>query len=162
MNTTTANDPVIEIRQRLALALGAAILAAGLILVMFVLPAEFAVDPLGTGAKLGLLPLGVVGQQVAALNKTTATGAAAGTLNGIKISGITPNSGTETALKIGAGWDTGLAISQNATGNAATITATAAVSIMRYGNTTFGFMSVSLGNVANRCRSVAPIRRVIA
>src|SRR5207237_647140 len=78
MNTTTANDPVIEIRQRLALALGAAILAAGLILVMFVLPAEFAVDPLGTGAKLGLLPLGVVGQQVAALNKTTATGAAAG------------------------------------------------------------------------------------
>ena len=40
------------------------------------LPAEFAVDPLGTGAKLGLLPLGVVGQQVDALNKTAATAGA--------------------------------------------------------------------------------------
>ena len=68
----------IEIKQRLAVALGAAILVAGLILVMFVLPAEFAVDPLGAGAKFGLLPLGVVGQQVAALNKTAATGGAAG------------------------------------------------------------------------------------
>ncbi len=67
----------IEIRQRLAVALGAALLAAGLILVMFVLPAEFAVDPLGTGAKFGLLPLGVVGQQVDQLNKTAATAGAA-------------------------------------------------------------------------------------
>jgi hypothetical protein len=67
---------VVEVKQRLALALGAAILAAGLILVMFVLPAEFAVDPLGTGARFGLLPLGVVGQQVAELNKTAATAGA--------------------------------------------------------------------------------------
>jgi hypothetical protein len=57
-------------------AVGAALLAAGLILVMFVLPAEFAVDPLGTGARFGLLPLGVVGQQVDALNKTAATAGA--------------------------------------------------------------------------------------
>ncbi len=71
--TTTANEPV-EIRQRIALAAGAALLAAGLILVMFVLPAEFAVDPLGTGARLGLLPLGVVGQQVEALNAAAAAG----------------------------------------------------------------------------------------
>ena len=42
-------------RQRLAVAAGAALLVAGLILVMFVLPAEYAVDPLGTGARLGLL-----------------------------------------------------------------------------------------------------------
>ena len=74
--TTTANEPV-EIRQRIALAAGAALLAAGLILVMFVLPAEFAVDPLGTGARFGLLPLGVVGQQVEALN-TAAAAAGAG------------------------------------------------------------------------------------
>src|SRR5438132_5847605 len=40
-----------------------------IMLVTVVLPAEFAIDPLGTGAKLGLLPLGVVGQQVDALNK---------------------------------------------------------------------------------------------
>src|SRR4029077_225423 len=65
-----------EVRQRLAVAVGAALLAAGLILVTVVLPAEFAVDPLGTGAKLGLLPLGVVGQQVDALNKTAATAGA--------------------------------------------------------------------------------------
>jgi len=67
-----------EIKQRLAVAAGAALLAAGLILVMFVLPAEFAVDPLGTGARLGLLPLGVVGQQVDQLNKDAATAGAAG------------------------------------------------------------------------------------
>jgi hypothetical protein len=69
----TAGLPPVEVKNRIAVALGAAILAAGLILVMFILPAEFAVDPLGIGAKLGLLPLGEVGQQVDALNKTAAT-----------------------------------------------------------------------------------------
>jgi hypothetical protein len=72
----TGGLPVIEVRHRIAVAVGAALLAAGLILVTVVLPAEFAVDPLGTGAKLGLLPLGVVGQQVDALNKTAATAGA--------------------------------------------------------------------------------------
>jgi len=65
-----------EVRQRIALAGGAALLVAGLVLVMFVLPAEFAVDPLGTGARFGLLPLGVTGQQVAALEATAASGTA--------------------------------------------------------------------------------------
>ena len=67
-----------DVKQRIAVAFGAAILVAGLILVMFILPAEFAVDPLGTGAKLGLLPLGEVGQQVGALNATAASAAGAG------------------------------------------------------------------------------------
>ena len=67
-----------RVRQRIAVAAGAALLVAGLILVMFVLPAEFAVDPLGTGARFGLLPLGVVGQQVEALNETAATAGGAG------------------------------------------------------------------------------------
>lgn len=67
-----------EIRQRIAVALGAAVLVAGLILVMFILPAEFAVDPLGTGARFGLLPLGVVGQQVEQLNNAAATNTQAG------------------------------------------------------------------------------------
>jgi hypothetical protein len=70
-----ANEPAGEIRTRIALAGGAALLVAGLILVMFVLPAEFALDPLGTGARFGLLQLGVTGQQVAALNATAAAGA---------------------------------------------------------------------------------------
>jgi hypothetical protein len=54
-------------------AAGAALLGAGLILVMFILPAEFAVDPLGTGARLGLLDLGITGQQVQALETSAAT-----------------------------------------------------------------------------------------
>ena len=83
----TATDHVIEsaphatgleVRQRIAVALGFALLAAGLILVMFILPAEFAVDPLGTGARLGLLPLGEVGQQVDQLNANAAAAGGAG------------------------------------------------------------------------------------
>jgi hypothetical protein len=74
---STANEQTVEARHRLLVAAGAALLAAGLILVMFVLPAEYAVDPLGTGARVGLLDLGVVGQQVEALS-TAAPAAAAG------------------------------------------------------------------------------------
>ncbi|MBI2186582.1 MAG: hypothetical protein HYU37_05585, partial [Acidobacteria bacterium] len=65
---------VSEIRHRIAAAAGAALLAAGLILVMFVLPAEFGVDPLGTGARAGLLDLGLTGQQVEALEQAVASG----------------------------------------------------------------------------------------
>jgi hypothetical protein len=59
---------VTEARQRLAVAAGAALLGAGLVLVMFILPAEFGVDPLGTGARFGLLELGLTGQRVEALD----------------------------------------------------------------------------------------------
>ena len=65
-------------KQRLALAAGAAILVAGLVLVMFILPAEFAVDPLGVGARIGLLDLGITGQQVEALEQAAVSGAGAG------------------------------------------------------------------------------------
>lgn len=63
-------------RNRLAMAFGAALLVAGVLLVTVILPAEYAVDPLGTGAKLGLLQLGETGKQVAALE--AGKGAAAG------------------------------------------------------------------------------------
>lgn len=56
-----------DARHRLAVAAGVALLVAGLLLVMFVLPAEYAVDPLGVGARTGLLEIGVTGQQVSAL-----------------------------------------------------------------------------------------------
>ena len=56
-----------EIRYRLAVAFGVALLVAGLLLVTVILPAEYAVDPLGTGARLGLLELGETGRQVEAL-----------------------------------------------------------------------------------------------
>ena len=76
MDTNTANQALpsgADVRARIAVAAGAAILVAGLILVAIVLPAEYAVDPLGTGARLGLLDLGVVGQQVEALNSAAST-----------------------------------------------------------------------------------------
>ena len=60
-------EPVQEMRHRLAVAFGAALLVAGVLLVTVILPAEYAIDPLGTGAKLGLMQLGETGKQVAAL-----------------------------------------------------------------------------------------------
>jgi hypothetical protein len=75
MTMTTPYEQTVDGNTRLAVATGAALLAAGLILVMFVLPAEYAVDPLGIGAKTGLLDLGTTGQQVQALNASASSGA---------------------------------------------------------------------------------------
>jgi len=72
-NPAPAPAPALA-KQRLALAGGAAILVAGLVLVAFIMPAEFAVDPLGIGSRIGLLDLGVTGQQVEALEQAGATG----------------------------------------------------------------------------------------
>lgn len=74
----TEERQVVEIRQRIAVAAAAALLVAGLVLVMFVLPAEYGVDPLGTGARFGLVELGVTGQQVAALEAAAAAETGAG------------------------------------------------------------------------------------
>ena len=70
---STADQSTAETRERIAVAAGAAILAAGVILVTVVLPAEYGADPLGTGARLGLLELGVVGQLVEALESGAST-----------------------------------------------------------------------------------------
>jgi hypothetical protein len=78
MPTTTVITQMIEVRERIAVAAGAALLAAGLILVTFVLPAEYGVDPLGTGARLGLLELGATAQQIQALSVASAAGSGAG------------------------------------------------------------------------------------
>jgi hypothetical protein len=77
---TMQQELTIEARQRLAAAAGAALLVAGLVLVMFVLPAEYGIDPLGVGARVGLVELGAVGKQVEALNASTSAGAAQATL----------------------------------------------------------------------------------
>ena len=73
MNDVQATEHVRVAKQRIGVAAGLALLVAGLGLVMIVLPAEFGVDPLGTGARLGLLPLGLVGQQVEALDTAAAS-----------------------------------------------------------------------------------------
>jgi hypothetical protein len=62
-----------DTRHKIAVAAGIALLVAGILLVTVVLPAEFAVDPTGIGARLGLLDLGIVGKQVDALNASTGT-----------------------------------------------------------------------------------------
>lgn len=80
MTMTTKHEYTLEAKQRLAVAAGAALLGAGLILVMFVLPAEYGVDPLGTGARFGLVELGVTGQQVEALAEASAGGAGQATI----------------------------------------------------------------------------------
>ncbi len=67
----------MSVRERIAAAAGAALLVAGILLVAVVMPAEYGVDPLGTGARLGLLELGVIGQQVAKLDAEAAAGGAA-------------------------------------------------------------------------------------
>ena len=69
----------VEAKQRLAVVAGLALLGAGLILVMFVMPAEYGVDPLGTGARLGLTDLGETGKQIAAL-ETSSTNTAQATI----------------------------------------------------------------------------------
>jgi hypothetical protein len=74
MTMTSQQELTIEARQKLAAAAGAALLGAGLILVMFVLPAEYGIDPLGVGARVGLVELGAVGKQVEALNYAASTG----------------------------------------------------------------------------------------
>jgi hypothetical protein len=66
----------VEAKQRLAVAAGAALLGAGLILVMFVLPAEYGVDPLGTGTLVGLTELGATGKQIEALEAAAPNAAA--------------------------------------------------------------------------------------
>ena len=59
--------PVIIARERIAFAAGAALLVAGLILVTAVLPAEYGVDPLGIGRRLGLTAMSDVAKSVDAL-----------------------------------------------------------------------------------------------
>jgi hypothetical protein len=67
--------PVILARERIALAAGAALLIAGIILVVAVLPAEYGVDPTGIGRRLGLTAMSDVARQVDALSERRTAGA---------------------------------------------------------------------------------------
>jgi hypothetical protein len=80
MTMESVPEQTVEAKQRLAVAAGAALLGAGLILVMFVLPAEYGVDPLGTGAWAGLTELGATGKQIEALQASAATSTAQATI----------------------------------------------------------------------------------
>jgi hypothetical protein len=67
--------PMILARERIALAAGAALLVAGVILIVAVLPAEFGVDPTGVGRRLGLTAMSDVARQVDALSEGRTAGA---------------------------------------------------------------------------------------
>ena len=80
MTGTDAVEPVVVIRERIALAAGSALLAAGLILVIAVLPAEYGIDPLGVGGKLGLMAMSDVQKSLDAFQATRAGSAGAPTI----------------------------------------------------------------------------------
>ena len=73
MTTARSAEHDSDVKQRIGVAAGAALLVAGVLLVTVVLPAEFGVDPLGTGQRLGLLPLGLIGREVDALSRAAAS-----------------------------------------------------------------------------------------
>jgi hypothetical protein len=63
-------------KERIALNAGTALLVAGLLLVVAVLPAEYGVDPLGVGRRLGLTAMNDVKRELDAFNTARAEGAA--------------------------------------------------------------------------------------
>ena len=77
METTQMDSaPVVVARERIMLAAGGALLIAGVILVAAVLPAEYGVDALGIGRKLGLTAMSDVSKSLEAFETTRAVGAA--------------------------------------------------------------------------------------
>jgi hypothetical protein len=74
MRTFQSNDGALETaRDRIMVALGAALLVSGVILVVAVLPAEFGVDPTGIGARLGLTAMNDVQKRLEQFTATRAT-----------------------------------------------------------------------------------------
>jgi hypothetical protein len=68
----------VPVKERIAFNAGVALLVAGLLLVMAVLPAEYGVDPFGIGRTLGLTAMGDLRKQMDAFQTSrsaTATGA---------------------------------------------------------------------------------------
>ena len=76
-NELDAGGPVVA-RERLALAAGAALFVAGVILVIAVLPAEFGVDPTGIGRRLGLTAMSDIGKSLEAFEANRGAATAGG------------------------------------------------------------------------------------
>jgi hypothetical protein len=62
----------VRAKERIAVTAGAALLVAGLLLVIAVLPAEYGVDPLGIGRRLGLTAMGDIRKQLDAFQTSRA------------------------------------------------------------------------------------------
>lgn len=76
---STDSAETVYARERIGLAAGVALLVAGLALVIAVLPAEFGVDPVGIGRRLGLTAMSDLDKQLAALDRAKSDGAASAT-----------------------------------------------------------------------------------
>ena len=74
--TQQSQSEVVQARERIGLAFAVAVLIAGVVLVIAVLPAEFGVDPTGIGRVLGLNAMAQVKQDVAAFENARETGGA--------------------------------------------------------------------------------------
>ncbi len=74
----SAGATAVWARERIALNVGAALLVAGLLLVIAVLPAEYGVDPLGIGRKLGLTAMSDTKKELDALQASRAESVGAG------------------------------------------------------------------------------------
>ena len=72
-------QPIVEAREKLLVAAGFALLVAGTLLLAVVLPAEYGLDPFGTGEKLGLTALAQAGAQPAATIISSDPGSKTGT-----------------------------------------------------------------------------------
>lgn len=64
--TADEQTPLVDVREKIAAAAGAALLVAATLLLTVVLPAEFGLDPFGTGQRLGLNALAEAGAVTAA------------------------------------------------------------------------------------------------
>ena len=76
-NELDVGGPVLA-RERLAIAAGAALFVAGVILVIAVLPAEFGVDPTGIGRRLGLTAMSDIQKSLAAFEANRGAATAGG------------------------------------------------------------------------------------
>ena len=74
---THAGPDRVQARERIAVNAGAALLGAGLLLVVAVLPAEYGVDPLGVGRRLGLTAMSDVQRELDAFEATKVPGGGA-------------------------------------------------------------------------------------
>jgi len=80
MATETASAARVLAKERIALNAGLALLVAGFLVVIAVLPAEYGVDPLGIGRRLGLTAMADLRKQVDAFQSARAVAPLASTI----------------------------------------------------------------------------------
>jgi hypothetical protein len=105
MTTAQLNDaPGVAARDRIMVAIGAALLVSGVILVIAVLPAEYGVDPTGVGGRLGLMAMSDVQKRLAAF-EATRTGTSNGTVTVVAQERPYQNETTEFKIEPGGSFE---------------------------------------------------------